>query len=76
MATFLLYTCEGGSVSIFDVPGAHLNADMPDEKYVRIKLEGELLDIMYVVNPYHITNISYETGKKVLYLIILNAPYR
>ena len=65
------YECRG--VAIFDVLGAYLNADMPDEKYVRLKLEGNLLDIMWDVNPDHIPNIWYKNGKKVLYLRMLKA---
>ena len=65
------YECRG--VAIFDVLGAYLNADMPDEKYVRLKLEGNLLDIMWDVNPDHIPNICYKNGKKVLYLRMLKA---
>ena len=67
------YECRG--VAIFDVLGAYLNADMPDEKYVRLKLEGKFMDIMYVVNTDRMPNTRYENGKKVLYLRILKALY-
>ena len=64
---------EGHDVAIFDVPGAYLNANISNEKYVSIKLEGEFVDIMSDVNPYHIPNIQYENEKKVLYFSILKA---
>ena len=57
METLVVDAYEGRDVAIFDVPGAYLNEDIPDETYVRIKLEGEFVDIMCDVNPYHITNI-------------------
>ena len=40
MATFVVDAYEGWDVAIFDVPGAHLNVDIPNEKDVIIKLEG------------------------------------
>ena len=72
MYTFVVDAYEGRDVTIFDVPGAHLNSDIPDEKYDRIKLDGEFVDIMYNVNPDHIQNIRYENGKKVIHLRIMN----
>ena len=67
MATFVVDTYEGWDIVIFDVPGAYLNADMPDEKDVRLKLEGKFLDIMYNVNSEHIPNIRYKNRKKMLF---------
>ena len=66
---------EGLYVVIFDVLGEYLNAYMPDEKYVRIKLEGEFVYIMCDVNPDLIPNIRYKNGKKVIYLMILKYLY-
>ena len=31
---------EGRDVVIFDVPGAYLNADMPEDKLILLKIEG------------------------------------
>ena len=53
-----------------------MNADMLDEKGVRLKLEGKFVYIMYDVNPYHIPNIRYKNVKKVLYLKIMKSLYR
>ena len=75
METLLVDAYVGCDVSIFDAPGAHLNADMPNEKYVRLKLEGEFVDIVCNVNPDHIPNIRYKTGKKMINLRILKALY-
>ena len=52
-----------------------MNVDMPDEKDVSIKLEGQLVDITCGVNPDHIPNIWYKNGNKVLYLMILKDLY-
>ena len=67
MATFVVDTYEGWDIVIFDVPGAYLNADMPDEKDVRLKLESKFFDIMYNVNSEHIPNIRYKNRKKMLF---------
>ena len=75
MDTLVVDTYEGRDVVIFDVPGAYLNVDMPDEKDFRINLEGEFVDIICNVNPYYITNIWYKNEKKVRYLRILKDLY-
>ena len=31
---------EGRDMVIFDVPGAYLNADMPEDKLILLKIEG------------------------------------
>ena len=59
----------------FDVPGAYLHADIPDDKFVLLKIEGEFVDIMIEVNPEYANNVRYENGKKVLYVQILKALY-
>ena len=75
MATLVVDAYEVWYVAIFDAPGAYLNTYMPDEKDVRLKLEGKFMDIMYVVNTDRMPNTRYENGKKVLYLRILKALY-
>ena len=75
MATLVVDAYEGRYVAIFDVPGAYFNADIPHEKYIRIKLEGEFVDIICDVNLDHIPNVWYENGKKVLYLMIMKDLY-
>ena len=58
MLTLVLDTYEGRGVAIFDIPGAYLNADLPDKKYARLK--GEFVDIVCNMNSYHIPNIRYK----------------
>ena len=74
MSTLVLGAYESQDVAIFYVPGAYLNVDMPDEKYFRLKLKGNFMDIMCDVNPDHIPNIRYENGNMVL-LRILKSLY-
>ena len=66
---------ERRDVSIFDVPGAYLNADTTEYKFILLKIEGEFVDIMCEVNPKHKKNVRLENGVKVLYLRILKALY-
>ena len=57
MVILVVNAYEGQYVAIYDVPGEYLNADIPDDKYVRLKLEGRFMDIMCDMNPDHIPNI-------------------
>ena len=38
---------------MFDVPGAYLNTEIPEDKSILLKTEGEFADIMWEVNPEH-----------------------
>ena len=49
---------EEHAMEIFDVPGAYLNCDMTEDKFVLIKLEDEFVDIMCEVNPYFINDVQ------------------
>ena len=62
-------------MAIFDVPGAYLHANMPEDKFAVIKFENEFVDIMCEINKELIEDIKYEKGKKVLYMRILKALY-
>ena len=75
MVSLVIDAFEKRDVAIFDVPGAYLNAYMPDDKFVLLKLEGEFVDIMCEVNPEYTNDVRHEQGKKVLYLRVLKALY-
>ena len=75
MGTLLIDTNEGRDVAIFDVPGAYLQAEMPREKKILMKLRNEFVDIMCEVNPEYEQYVIKENGKKVLYVKILRAIY-
>ena len=66
MTTLLVDIYEGPDVATFDVTGVYLNAVVFDNKYGRIKLDGQFMDIMWAMNPHHITNKWYKNVKKVL----------
>ena len=70
-------------VTIYDVPGAFLQPEMPrmkDKKgkdgKVLMKLCGDIfVDIMCDVNPEYKNCVLYEKGRKVLYLHVLRSIY-
>ena len=74
-ASLVIDAHEKRAVAIFDVPGAYLNADMPEDKFVILKLEGQFVDIMCKVNPEYLKDVRFEYGKKTLYLRVLKALY-
>jgi len=47
MASLIIDAYERRAVAIFDVPGANLHADMPEDKFVLLKLERAFVDIMW-----------------------------
>lgn len=75
LSTLLIITYEERHVSVFDVLGAYLHAKMPYDKTVIMKLRGEFVDIMCQANEKYKHYITYENGKKVLYLRVLRAIY-
>jgi hypothetical protein len=75
MATLAIDIKEGRDVAIFDVPGAYLQAEMPKDKKVLMKLRGQFVDIMCEVNPEYKPYVTEERGEKILYLKVLQAIY-
>ena len=75
VASLVIDAKEERCVNTFDVPGAFLQAPMPEEKKVLLKLKGEFVDIMCRVNPEHLPNVRYEKNVKVLYLKVERAIY-
>ena len=66
---------EGRKVVSFDVPGAFLQAELPHDELVLLKLRGRFVDIMCEINPEHKPNVRYENGVKVLYMKVIRAIY-
>ena len=66
---------EGRVVQTFDVPGEYLHASLSDYKVAHMKFECEFVDIMCKVNPEYEHFVTYEKGKKVLYVLILKEIY-
>ena len=75
IALVTIFAFEKRDVAVFDVPGAYLHADLPDDKFALLKFEGQFVDIMVEVNPDFAESVRYEKGKKVLYCRILKALY-
>ena len=75
MALLLINAFEERDTAVFDVPGAYLHAEMPDNKFVILKIEGVFVDIMVQVNPEYGNDVRIEHGIKVLYVQILRALY-
>ena len=44
-------------MEIFDVPGAYLNVDTPEDKFILTNIEGKFVDIMCQVNPKQKKNV-------------------
>ena len=66
---------EGRYVEIFDFPGAYLNSDTPEDKFILLEIEGDFVDIMCEVNPEQKKNVRVENGVKVIDLRLLKALY-
>ena len=45
-------------MAIFDIPGAYLNSDMPEDKFVLLKLEDEFVDIMCEFKPELVNDVQ------------------
>ena len=56
----------------FSCPWEYLNTEMPLDKFLVFKIEGEFMDIIYKVNPKQKKNVCVENGLKVLYLHFWN----
>ena len=75
MVSLMIDAYENRKVSIVDVPGAYLQTDIPEGKFVLLLLENEFVDIMCKVNPEYTEYVRTENGKKVLDLQVKKAIY-
>ena len=66
---------EDRDVCIFDVPGAYLQASMPERKKLLMNFRGQFVDIMCSVNKENRKHMICEKGQKVLYVRVLKAVY-
>ena len=73
--SMMIDVLEGRDIAIFDIPGAYLHAEMPEDKIVLMKFRGQFAELMSRVNPEHAKNIVFENGKKVLYVRVVRAIY-
>eukprot|EP00957_Ditylum_brightwellii_P095169 7248356-Ditylum_brightwellii.AAC.1 len=56
ITTMVIAAHEGRKAVSFDVPGAFLQAELPDEKLLLLRLTGDFVDIMCDINPEHRKN--------------------
>ena len=59
LTTLIIDSYEGRYVSISDIPGAYLHAEMPEGKVIFMRLVGQFVDIMCDVNPEYKKYIRY-----------------
>ena len=59
----------------FDVPGAFLQAEMPDDKLVLLRFKGRLAEMLGEINDEYRKHIRRENGKTVLYVKVIRAIY-
>ena len=64
--TWKINSIEGWKVQTFDVPGAYLHAEIPEDERVFMKFEKEFVDIMCEVNPEYKEHVRIKNGRKVL----------
>ena len=76
MGSFMIDAHERRSIAVVDIPGAYLHASMKhDKRRVLMKLQGKFVDFMCKANNKYAQYVTYERGKKVLYLKLLRALY-
>ena len=73
LLSLLVDAHEKRDVATADVAGAYLHAKLED--FTLLKLEGDTVDIMCKVNEDYQKFVTYEHGRKVLYLQLLKALY-
>ena len=75
LSTLLIGAYEGREHISFDVPGAFLQAEMPDDKLVLLKFKGRMADMLADVNEKYRSHVVRENGKSVLYVKVIRAIY-
>ena len=74
LLTTLIDAVEDRHVIVADVTGAYLNADM--NNFVLIRLVGDDVDMMCNANPTYAEFVSYDKGRKTLFLQLKKDAYR
>ena len=73
LLSLLFDAFEGRHVATADITGIFLLANMKD--FVLVKIRGEAVDIIRKCNAEYSKYVTYEKGKKVLYLELAKALY-
>jgi hypothetical protein len=64
---------EGRHVATADIPSAFMQVDM--DEMVHMRLEGTMVDLLLKVAPEYEPYVFMESGKKILYVLLLKALY-
>ena len=72
LSSIIIDTHKVIDVEVFDVNGAYPNSDMPEDKFIILKIEGEFVEIVCEVNPEHKKYMRIEKFMKVIYQSLLN----
>ena len=75
LTTLLIGAYEERNHISFDVPGAFLQADMPNDKLVLLKFKGQMANMLVDVNDKYREHLVRENGKTVLYVKVIRAIY-
>ena len=75
-SSLVIDTHEGIDIATFDVPGAYLHVEIPEDKQIPLRLRDEFVDIMCDVNEEHRKNVVVDNGKILLYMKEVRAIYR
>ena len=71
----VIYTHEDREIANFDIPGAYLYVEIPEDKHILLKLRDEFLDTICDVNEEHTKNVVIKNGEIVLYMKLGRAIY-
>ena len=74
-SSFSIDTHEGRDIATFDIPGAYLQEEMPEDKHIILKLRDEYVDIMCDVNEEHRKNVVIKNMERVLYMKLVRVIY-
>ena len=75
MMTLVIDAKEERATQCFDVPGAYLQTDIPNDKSILLKITGKFVDIMVEANPEFKDDVRIENGIKVLFVQAKKAIY-
>jgi Reverse transcriptase (RNA-dependent DNA polymerase) len=71
--TAIIAALEGRKVVTVDIPGAFMQTDI--DELIHVKLEDEIVDVLLMVDSEYAEFVTYENGKKVLYVELQKALY-
>ena len=64
LAQLIIDTFEERAMTIFEVPSSYPNSDVPEDKFVLLKIENDFVDIMCEVKPEFVNDVQQEGNKR------------